>query len=245
MSVVDDYGRYYAHETLLRAACYPFQLELVKDDYISKHLAECVNVRLIFRYTVNGIVYLQMLDFRQQTRAKSKFPEPSEQLLSKCISDANQLESDGKSNVLVVGVGVEGVVGVGVEGDKNKVAAGAAVRLNSKKRKSQIPDDFGVTFSPSMQAWLVKRGETQVKAHLIHFVGWAKSKGHIYADWEQTFQNAIRDDWAKIRTEGGGSDRWWLSNQGIQDKASELGITAKSGEGYGDLKQRIFNRIGR
>jgi len=63
-----------------------------------------------------------------------------------------------------------------------------------------LPDGFGESWSPSMQTWLERREETQVKAHLIHFVGWAKAKGAVYADWEQAFQNAIRDDWAKVRS---------------------------------------------
>ena len=107
MSVVDDYGRYYAHETLLRAACYPFQLDRVKEDSISKHLAACVDARLIFPYTVNGTAYLQLLDFRQQTRSDSKFPAPDKQLYSECIALANQLEIGCESNALVVGVVVE------------------------------------------------------------------------------------------------------------------------------------------
>lgn len=107
MSVVDDYGRYYAHETLLRAACYPFQLDRVKEDSISKHLAACVDARLIFPYTVNGVAYLQMLDTRQQTRTDSKFPAPDNRLYSEFTSLAKQAESGGTTTVLEVGVGVE------------------------------------------------------------------------------------------------------------------------------------------
>jgi len=85
--------------------------------------------------------------------------------------------------------------------NKDTPAAGAApVRVNgSKQKKTQIPEGFGSEFSPAMRGWLEKRGETQVKAHLIHFVGYAKANGKAYADWEQAFQNAIREDWAGIR----------------------------------------------
>lgn len=71
-----------------------------------------------------------------------------------------------------------------------------------RKRNPQtpIPKDFGTNFSPAMQAWLTKRGETQIKAHLIYFVGYAVANGKQYADWEQALQNAIRDDWAKVRS---------------------------------------------
>lgn len=105
MSVTDDYGRYFGNETLLRAACYPFQVDRVNEASISKHLAECVGARLIVLYTINGTAYLQMLDTRQQTRSKSKYPEPPSELLSKCEADAKQMESKRESVVLVVGDG--------------------------------------------------------------------------------------------------------------------------------------------
>ena len=82
----------------------------------------------------------------------------------------------------------------------NTVAADAAhVRVNGKNRKSSLPEDFGSSFSDSMQTWLQNRGETQVRAHLLHFVGYVKANGKQYADWEQAFKNAIRDDWAGVR----------------------------------------------
>lgn len=73
-------------------------------------------------------------------------------------------------------------------------------RSKTQSRKSFLPPEFGEHFSPAMQRWLERRGETQVKAHLIHFVGYAKANGKQYADWEQALQNAIRDDWAKVRS---------------------------------------------
>ena len=68
-----------------------------------------------------------------------------------------------------------------------------------KARSVSIPEDFGNPFTPAMQAWLDKRGETQTKAHLIHFIGYIKANGKQYVDWDAAFQNAIRDDWAGIR----------------------------------------------
>lgn len=68
-----------------------------------------------------------------------------------------------------------------------------------KARSVCIPENFGNPFNPAMQAWLDKRGETQTKAHLIHFVGYVKANGKQYVDWDQAFQNAIRDDWAGVR----------------------------------------------
>src|SRR5690606_310091 len=76
MSVVDDYGRFSANLTLLRASCYPLKLDSVKEDSIKKHLAEAEGAGLIVLYTVAGKAYLEMQDFGQRVQSKSKFPEP-------------------------------------------------------------------------------------------------------------------------------------------------------------------------
>ncbi|MFA6292561.1 MAG: hypothetical protein WC637_12305 [Victivallales bacterium] len=97
MSVVDDFGRYVANPTLLRASCYPLKLDSVKEDSIMKHLAECVDAELIVLYTVAGKEYLEMRDFKQQVRAQSsKYPSCEMQMKSTCIADATQMHSTRK-----------------------------------------------------------------------------------------------------------------------------------------------------
>ena len=91
MSVVDDFGRYHAHPTLLRAACYPLQLDKASEADVGKWLGECRKAALVSVYEVSNVPYLQMADFRQQQRAKSKFPEPAKQLLSECEADAKRM----------------------------------------------------------------------------------------------------------------------------------------------------------
>lgn len=76
MSVVDDYGRFSANLTLLRASCYPLKLDSVKEDSIKKHLAEAEGAGLIVLFTVAGKAFLEMQDFGQRIQSKSKFPEP-------------------------------------------------------------------------------------------------------------------------------------------------------------------------
>lgn len=76
MSVVDDYGRTDANPQLLRSRCYPLQTDAVRNTDISRWLAACETAGLILVYTVRGKQFLQMLDFRQQLRSPSKFPEP-------------------------------------------------------------------------------------------------------------------------------------------------------------------------
>jgi hypothetical protein len=92
MSVVDDFGRYYADAGLLHAACYPRQLNKVSDSDIGKWLTACVNAALVRVYPAqDGERYLQLLDFGQQVRAKkSRFPDP----LSTCVADAEHPQAN-------------------------------------------------------------------------------------------------------------------------------------------------------
>lgn len=75
----DDYGRMDARRAILRARCYPLQIDRVREDEIGAWLTELSSAGLIGLYTVNGCEYLhiQTWDKHQQVRAKrSKYPEP-------------------------------------------------------------------------------------------------------------------------------------------------------------------------
>lgn len=73
--VVDDYGRYEARPELLKAKCFGLRQEVRITD-ITRWIAACVTAGLILEYTVGGRHYIQLLDFRQQTRGPSKYPQP-------------------------------------------------------------------------------------------------------------------------------------------------------------------------
>lgn len=49
-----------------------------------------------------------------------------------------------------------------------------------------------------MREWAADKGHVRLDEHLEFFIGRAKSKGYVYADWDQAFMNAIRDNWAKV-----------------------------------------------
>jgi hypothetical protein len=98
-SVVDDFGRYYADEGMLRAACYPRQLNKVSDSDIGKWLRACVDAALVRVYPAqDGERYLEVVKFGQQVRAKkSKFPD----MLSVCVADAHHVPANAHLDVSV------------------------------------------------------------------------------------------------------------------------------------------------
>ncbi|WP_174958620.1 conserved phage C-terminal domain-containing protein [Burkholderia aenigmatica] len=94
MSVVDDFGRYSANPKLLRAACYPLRLDTVKDADIAVWLGEAESAGLITLYEVSAKQYLELVDFRQQVRAKeSKYPNPTANA-KQPLADAKQIPAD-------------------------------------------------------------------------------------------------------------------------------------------------------
>lgn len=77
MSVVDDFGRYYADRTLLLSDCFPLRPAWADDESMSLWIQECLNSELILVYTVNSTDYLEIQNFGQRLRSGqcSKFPE--------------------------------------------------------------------------------------------------------------------------------------------------------------------------
>ena len=116
MSVVDDFGRFTAHPSLLRAALYPLKLDTVRDANVERLLAECERASLVRVYEVadasperqasfagqarrervgSSRRFLELLDFRQQVRSKeSKYPQPPDE----CAADAQQMHSNSAAS---------------------------------------------------------------------------------------------------------------------------------------------------
>jgi Helix-turn-helix domain len=80
-------------------------------------------------------------------------------------------------------------------------------RMNAKRAKSTektaLPEYFSVSLAVSK--WNDAKGypPAHLAQHLEFFVGYALANGKRYADWDQAFKNAIRDDWSKVRANAG------------------------------------------
>jgi hypothetical protein len=188
-SIVDDFGRYFADVGLLRAACYPRQLNKVSDSDVGKWLHACEAAALVRVYQVDGEDYLLLLDFNQQVRAKkSKFPD----VPIGCVADAQQTPANAHLDVSV---------SVSVSEDVSRASAAPAPQ-KGKNRKTGLPEDFAV--SERVTAWAAEKGYGQLQEHLEAFKRKAAANGYSYADWDAAFMEAIREDWAKLRGKAAG-----------------------------------------
>jgi len=89
----DDFGRMDARPAILRAKCYPLQIDTVTQESVKGWLAELVRAELVITYTVDGGDYLQFRTWErhQQIRAKrSKYPD--------MIADDSKRNHDVKSS---------------------------------------------------------------------------------------------------------------------------------------------------
>lgn len=81
LTACDDYGRMDARPRILRARCFPLELESIKDKDIAQSLERLQEVRLLELYDVEGRPYLHVTtwDKHQQIRAKRpKYPAPKD-----------------------------------------------------------------------------------------------------------------------------------------------------------------------
>lgn len=93
MSVADDHGRFHAMPKLLRAACYPLQIDKVSDSDIGKWTTACVAAGLVRVYpALDGKRYIEIFKFGQRVQSKSKFPDPQENTEQQHKSTVNHRE---------------------------------------------------------------------------------------------------------------------------------------------------------
>ena len=118
MSVADDHGRFHAMPKLLRAACYPLQIDKVSDADIGKWTTACVAAGLVSVYlAADGKRYIEISKFGQRVQSKSKFPgapqttdiqqKPAEKTDMPQESTVINREPPSKTDLFGVGVGVD------------------------------------------------------------------------------------------------------------------------------------------
>lgn len=183
MSVVDDFGRYYAAPTILRAACYPLQIDRVREADISRHLAEAQRAGLIVLYTVDGTAYLSFRKVDPPRAKTSKFPAPPGdnclQAESTCLQPVSKLprHSDTETTTAAAARAPrelpresareaapgENGGGGGGNGQKPGGKAPAAADLRSELLDAGVTERKVDELTPALAA----RGVTAVHVHLL------------------------------------------------------------------------------
>lgn len=149
---------------------------------------------LIIRYTVLNCQYIKVVNFLKHqsphhTEMQSKIPNPP------CVTVSHREPPEISSDIPLI---PDSLIPDSLIPEKNTPPTS---KKSPKKSKISMPDDFGI--SDNVKTWAQAEGFNNLDAHLINFRDYALSNGKLYADWDAAFRRAIRDDWAKLRGNGG------------------------------------------
>ena len=199
-TLADCEGRLEDRPKRIRAQLHPYD-----DGDTDAMLQALHDARFIKRYSVNGVRYLEIRSFKKHQRLSGKEADGESALPGPIESNfidnnqINNIEATGKqrgsngeaANVQEgKGIGKEGK-GIGNEGSVSAQARSA------RTTSTPLPPDFEI--GEQTRDWAERNGYDRLPDHLEAFKGKALAKGYRYADWQQAFRNAIRDDWAGLR----------------------------------------------
>jgi len=191
----DDYGRFDARPTILRAKCFPLKIDKVTDEEVSNWLKKLHQIGLIVLYEVIGMSYLQMKTWEkhQQVRSKrSKFPSLDDKGVKIISFDGigNQMISDDiNGNHLKANVPVIQSNPIQSESNPNPNPIGG----NEEEEKNEEKEEI----KPSLQIknLRLRYSESQLKVidNYFDILRWTRKHGKIadsvnlkiYEKWEE------------------------------------------------------------
>lgn len=81
---------------------------------------------------------------------------------------------------------------------ENGSAAAPPARARKRAPRTALPEGFGI--SDRVREWAAESGFPDLGQHLVAFKSKCSAKGYVFADWDAALMEAIRDDWAKLRS---------------------------------------------
>lgn len=244
MSVVDDYGRFEADPELIRARCFPRQLDRWPLSRVSESLSECGEARssdgeaLLTVYSVEGSdeKYLQVNNFGQRIRVDkkgamtpSKYPSPPLAAV-RGGSRADDGESPPKAYAETYAETKTGGL-VTMPTSAERLIGETAERMYSrhpkKKELALIPD--ALTRAVAMEADPAAKlaGIEAVHASWCETDGWTKKNGDYAPKLAEWISDKGFTKWplgreptkAPVPVSKGWDPEWWLKEK--QDSVNE------------------------
>lgn len=191
----DDYGRFDARPTILRAKCFPLKIDKVTDSEVDKWLKKLHLIGLIVLYEVNGMSYLQMKTWEkhQQVRSKrSKFPSLDDKGVKIISFDENgyqMISNDINGNHLKANVPVIQSNPIQSESNPNPNPIGE----NDEEEKDEEKDEI----KPSLQIKNLRlrysKDDLKTINQYLDILRWTRKNGKIaesiilkiYLEWEK------------------------------------------------------------
>jgi hypothetical protein len=190
----DDGGVHPAKPRTLKAEIYP--MDDVTVTQVEGWVDELLKAGLLAAFSSeNGDAYWHVTGWeRHQKIDRPTFKHPAPCQISTTPRRAIAEDSTSPRS----GVETNGVETSGDESSGGAVAD-ATPRPRRASAKSALPAGFSI--SEQVKAWATGKGFDRLDEHLEAFKTKAQAKGYTYADWDSAFMEAIRKDWAGIRSD--------------------------------------------
>lgn len=189
----DDRGVHPAKPKTLRAELYA--MDDVTSQDVAAWVAELIRVGLVREFTADdGEIFWCVTGWdRHQKIDRPSFKHPTPPPVVS-TTDRRQISEDSTNARRAPPPGVDrsGVDRSGEEGRSPKSRA-------RSPRQSKTPLSAAFAISDRVRTWAASKGFDCLDQHLEAFRSKALAKGYQYADWDEAFMSAIRDDWARVR----------------------------------------------
>lgn len=192
MSVVDDYGRFEADIDLIRARCFPLQLETWKNPRILKALAELSASPLVTVYYGGGKQLLQINNFGQRTQSKPKFPAPEDCVDSKGLPFSTVDHGDSRESTVENRESREITVQSESESEsktESYAETGGGTKQPRRFTITSLPDEYHA-YAKKKFGWSIERSTWQFEKFKNH---WG-SKGEARVNWLLSWHTWVMND---------------------------------------------------
>ena len=183
MSIVDDYGRFEADPELIRARCFPRQLDRWTIQRITDILPELTvihgDLRLVTVYAVESKKYLQINNFGQRVQCKEKYPSPDSRESTVIHGDSPSSRSRSRSR------------------SRSSVVEGALVNAPEKSGASKKHRISETTLPQEWHQWAFDKYNwdwARSTRTFEKFLNYWQSKGELRADWKASWRTWVIND---------------------------------------------------
>jgi len=246
----DDAGRHPFSAKTLKAEVFPGD-DISSDDVLSL-LEELESNGLIERYEAAGRQYLQVTGWRHQKIEKPNFKHPEPEIRQQ-VGDKSSNESQSSRRSVVERSTPEGK---GMEGNGYGVNLSLPPSGSKPKRSTRLNPDW--TLPDDWRRWTIDNidgstasqideQEAQFRDYWLAKSGQSATKADWQATWRTWCRNAV--GYGKLGGAPPAASKptvvWWATDQSIEAKGRELGMTPRPGESWQQFKGRIESEIQR
>jgi len=184
---------YYLHESPI-----PLDLDEVARQIRMRTHSECIAIvlREYFIQTDGGWIHGRA--DKEIAKMGDKSAKAAESAKKRWEKDANAMRTHSEGNATHNTVHI--TQDTQHKTQKNTAQDKPAISPRKKKiEKTGLPENFGI--SERVRDWASEKRFDRLDEHLDAFRRKATAKAYSYASWDDAFMEAIREDWAKLRSQ--------------------------------------------